>query len=184
MLIHTKSGDVNLDYYKSSTTIKQFQTLLIPFQQALTAKNKRYPIIDSEELSLFAANLQQFQEDFIGLELHTKSKELKNQNFDIPKRIPAKLFELSIDPKGKNLNPELFVILRSAALFLCEKKLFPPDFKDFTHLSTYLKMIHHICNALKKTKSIVAKKIFLDESIASTEKIKLKVAIADLEGNI
>ncbi|KAJ2960467.1 hypothetical protein NQZ79_g4179 [Umbelopsis isabellina] len=140
-----KNGGTDLTFYEHEATVLSFHSILSKLLQDLGNPDLN---ITSRQLSLFTGQLQQFQEDALGLNATRAA--------NAPFRIPAKLFKVDSNGKLTSSHP-LYHILHAAYSYMIEQGW--PDFTNF--LSTakkqkVIEMITYIKNILI-SKNIIRK---------------------------
>lgn len=105
---HGKGAPIDHTYYSSQAVLRCFESICEPLESELHKHSPGFHV-DSKELATLIAQLQQFQQDYLGL-------DCPDPPSPCPLRIPAKLFKI-IPNQPLTKNSPLYSICLAASTF-------------------------------------------------------------------
>lgn len=177
MTARRKTGGVDLRYFEHSSTYSRFDPIKDYLLAGLSASQHDLTFT-SRDLSMFTAQLQQFQEDALGLPAQ-RSPVATLQNH--PPRIPSKLFKLDGDTLLTTESP-LYKILFAAYQFRIMNTWKRWDFTTPTKRDKNVEMVAYIRDHLVEKGVIRNPKIAFAEDVEDKIKQELSAIAEKLGG--
>ncbi|KAF9184359.1 hypothetical protein BGZ51_003380 [Haplosporangium sp. Z 767] len=166
-----RSGGADLEFYRSSDVIAQFELIKDELTRDLQKDNEGSDIkISGEELALFIHALQQFQEDALGI--HATPTQPST-----PTRIPSKLF------RGVT-SPSVYKILLTAYQYRQRQGWQDWDLSNPSKQSQYIELIGHIRQELVSNGFIQNPSIAFADSVKTEDRESLTASIHKLGGTV
>ncbi|ORX61650.1 hypothetical protein DM01DRAFT_1126820 [Hesseltinella vesiculosa] len=162
-----KGSTFDLAYYQTDQVIALFEPIVEQLVKDLPAHQSLD--VTASTLSLLAGQLQQFQQDYMGI--------LSRPGPTAPTRIPSKSFKIT---KPLTKRHPLFTILLATLRFRIKNNW--PKW-DFTILSKRnMELIHSIRSELIRRHQLQPPRITFDASVPSKDRKKLIPLIRKVEG--